>query len=111
MSRLVRSVGPGIGIAPIRMAPSMTAYHAGMRGSMMKIGSPFLTPRSPSARPARRDSRTRSVMDWSATSVPSPARLTSADWSAVSAAQVSRMSRTGLKRVGTSSRKLARSPW
>ena len=53
VSRLV----PGMGMAPMRMAPRAATYHCGMRGSMMKKGSPFFTPCPRRALPIRRVSR------------------------------------------------------
>ena len=54
MSLPVSRLVPGIGIAPMRMAPRAATYHSGMRGSMMKSGSPFCTPRPVRALPIRR---------------------------------------------------------
>ncbi len=57
MSLPVRRLVPGMGMAPMRMAPRAATYHWGMRGSIMKSGSPFFTPTPRRALPIRRDSR------------------------------------------------------
>ena len=59
VSRLV----PGIGIAPMRMAPRAATYQCGIRGSMMNSGSPFLTPRPSRALPMRLVSRAISAQE------------------------------------------------
>ena len=70
MSREVSWLVPGIATAPIRIAPSIAAYQAGTRGSMMNTGSPGFTPevqQSPRGLPCLR--RARSAAVCSATSL------------------------------------------
>ena len=69
MSFAVSRLGPGIGIAPIRIAPSSAAYHSGTRGSITNTWSPLPTPRSSSARAVSREARARSAADCSATTL------------------------------------------
>ena len=104
MSRDVSWFVPGIATAPIRITPSIAAYHAGTRGSMMKTGSPGRTPSPASAFATRRDSAAMSATVCSATVSPCGPSDTSARSSGASAAQASTMSSTGLKRSGTVTR-------
>jgi hypothetical protein len=104
MSLGVSRFGPGIGIAPIRIAPSSAAYHSGIRGSITNTWSPLPTPRSNSARAALREARARSAADCSATTFPTAFTDSTASASGSSEAQASTMASTALKRSGTSMR-------
>jgi hypothetical protein len=109
MSRDLSWFVPGIGTAPILIAPSTAEYHAGARGSITNTGSSFWIPSASSARAARRDSRARLATVWSATTSPCPSSEMSAMSAGASAAHRSTMSMTALKRSGTSIRNVARS--
>ena len=50
----------------MRIAPSTVAYHCGMRGSITKIGSPFVMPSPSSAFAMRFASRCSSTNEWRA---------------------------------------------
>ncbi len=63
MSLPVSRLVPGMGMAPMRMAPRAATYHSGMRGSMMNSGSPFFTPMPRRALPIRLDSRAISAQE------------------------------------------------
>jgi hypothetical protein len=105
VSRLV----PGMGMAPMRMAPRAATYHCGIRGSMMKTGSPFFTPRPVSALPMRLVSRAIDDHVYRPVSDPAESSASRASPSGVATARFSSTSRTKLNRSGTSSRKAARS--
>ena len=109
MSLPVSRLVPGIGMAPMRMAPRAATYHSGMRGSMMKSGSPFCTPSPVRALPIRRLSRAIPAHEYRAVSAPAASRASSASPSGVALARRSSTSSTKLNRSGTSSRKAARS--
>ena len=97
MSFEVSRFGPGIGIAPIRIAPSKAAYHSGTRASMTNTWSPLPAPRSSNARAACREARAKSAADCSATISPSSSIDNTASASGSSEAHVSTMSQYGVE--------------
>jgi hypothetical protein len=96
MSFGVSRVGPGIGTAPIRIAPSIAAYHSATRGSMMKTWSPFSIPAASRARAAFREFAANSLAVCRLASSPVAVNDRTAGASGSSAAQDSTIASTGL---------------